>query len=63
MKIVNTSGKRKTAIARATIRKGSGVIRINSKLLEIHEPELAKLKIMEPKKLLETLEKNSSRKK
>lgn len=51
MKIVNTSGKRKTAIARATIRKGSGVIRINSKLLEIHEPELAKLKIMEPIRL------------
>ena len=51
MKIVNTSGKRKTAIARATIRKGNGIIRINSKLIDIYEPELAKLKIMEPVRL------------
>ena len=30
-KIVNTSGKRKTAIARATVQKGKGLIRINKK--------------------------------
>jgi len=48
MKIVNTSGKKKTAIARATLREGNGRIRINKKPLEIMEPRLARLKIMEP---------------
>ncbi|MDI6888270.1 MAG: 30S ribosomal protein S9 [Methanocellales archaeon] len=46
--IVNTSGKRKKAIARATIKSGSGRIRVNKKPLEILEPELARLKILEP---------------
>lgn len=46
-KIVNQSGKRKTAIARATIKKGVGRIRVNKKPLEIFEPELARLKISE----------------
>lgn len=47
-KIVNSSGKRKTAIARAMIKKGVGRIRVNKKPLEILEPELARLKISEP---------------
>jgi len=51
MKVVLASGKRKTAIARATVTKGSGVIRVNSRPVEIHEPELARLKILEPLKL------------
>ena len=34
VKIINTSGKRKTAIARATIKAGKGVIRVNSVPLE-----------------------------
>ena len=46
--IVNTSGKRKTAIARATVKKGKGVVRINKKPIEIYEPEIARWKIMEP---------------
>ncbi|NVM02418.1 MAG: 30S ribosomal protein S9 [Candidatus Helarchaeota archaeon] len=48
VKVVLSSGKRKTAIARATIREGKGKIRINKKPLEIYEPEFAKLIIMEP---------------
>ncbi len=48
MKIITTSGKRKTAVARATIRKGTGVVRINKLLLDIYEPEVARLKISEP---------------
>ena len=48
MKIVNTSGKRKTAVARATIKKGTGIVRINSIPLEIYTPEIARLKIFEP---------------
>ncbi|MBE0523041.1 MAG: 30S ribosomal protein S9 [Methanosarcinales archaeon] len=47
VKIINTSGKKKTAIARATFKDGKGRIRINKKPLEIHEPEIARLKIME----------------
>ena len=46
-KIVNVSGKRKTAVARATARKGEGRIRINNTPLEIYTPELARLKIKE----------------
>ncbi|MFQ6060130.1 MAG: 30S ribosomal protein S9 [Thermoplasmata archaeon] len=48
MKAVNTSGKRKAAIARAVVRRGVGRVRINKKPLELHAPELARLKIMEP---------------
>lgn len=42
------SGKRKTAIARATVRQGKGRIRINNVPLEIYEPKLARDKILEP---------------
>lgn len=47
-KIINSSGKNKTAIARATITKGTGSTRINKKPIEIYDPEFAKLKILEP---------------
>jgi small subunit ribosomal protein S9 len=43
-----TSGARKTAVARATIKEGKGRIRINGVPVEIYQPELAKLKMMEP---------------
>jgi len=52
-KIVNTSGKRKTAIARATVQKGKGLIRINKKPVELYEPEIARWKILEPIKIAE----------
>lgn len=45
---IHASGKRKSAIARATIRKGTGKIRVNRSLLETFEPKLARLKIREP---------------
>ncbi len=47
-KVMVLSGKRKTAIARATIRVGNGRVRINNVPLEIFEPKLARDKIMEP---------------
>ena len=47
-KVVNTSGKRKTAIARATLREGKGRVRINSVPLEIYGTELSRMKISEP---------------
>lgn len=50
-KVVNVSGKRKSAVARATIKKGIGRVRINKIPVELVEPEIARLKIMEPLKL------------
>lgn len=47
-KIINTHGKRKKAIARATLRAGSGKVIINNIPLEDYQPELYRLKIMEP---------------
>ncbi|MDI6718574.1 MAG: 30S ribosomal protein S9 [Methanomicrobiales archaeon] len=47
-KIINTSGKRKTAIARATFKPGKGAIRINSVPLEVYGTELMRMKISEP---------------
>ncbi len=46
-KVINTSGKRKTAIARATFREGKGVVRVNSMLLDYYSTELARMKILE----------------
>jgi small subunit ribosomal protein S9 len=47
-KPVNTSGKRKTAIARAAAMKGSGRVRVNRVPLEIYGQELARAKMSEP---------------
>ena len=47
-RILLTSGKRKTAIARATVRAGKGRIRINNVPIEIFEPRIARDKISEP---------------
>lgn len=52
VKVINTSGKRKTAVARAVVQEGSGKVRINKVPLEVMTPELAKLKIMEPLALI-----------
>ncbi len=48
MKIVVTSGKRKTAVAKAVIKPGVGRFRINKIPVEIYQPEMARLKILEP---------------
>lgn len=50
-KIVNTSGKRKTAIARASVKKGNGLIRVNKKPIELYEPDIARWKILEAIKI------------
>jgi small subunit ribosomal protein S9 len=46
--VTNTSGKKKTAIARATVREGAGRVRIDGQPVELVEPELARLKMLEP---------------
>jgi small subunit ribosomal protein S9 len=48
MRVVVSTGKRKTSLAKATIRDGTGRIRINGSPLEIQQPELARMRIMEP---------------
>ncbi len=48
MKVIHVSGKRKTAIARATLTEGKGIFRINSQLLDILPDTLYKTKIQEP---------------
>lgn len=47
-KVIHTSGKRKTAIARGKFREGKGRVRINKSPVELYDPELARMKIMEP---------------
>ena len=46
-KVIVSSGKRKTAIARATIKEGKGRIRINGVPLEVLPNELQRVKITE----------------
>lgn len=45
--VVHTSGKRKTAKARATVKEGSGTIRVNSKPLDVLEESMKRM-IEEP---------------
>ena len=47
-KVVNTSGKRKPAVARATVKAGKGRVRVNSEPIEILQPALSRRKAMEP---------------
>ncbi|MGI5964275.1 MAG: 30S ribosomal protein S9 [Candidatus Methanomethylophilaceae archaeon] len=48
MERVNTSGKRKSAVASAVIEEGNGKVTVNKIPLDIYTPELARLKIQEP---------------
>lgn len=54
-KIVQMSGKRKTAVARATVRKGAGRVRVNHKPIHIMEPALARRKALEPVQIAEAM--------
>lgn len=47
-KIINTSGKRKRAVARATLKEGKGNIKVNNRSLAIYEPKMYRIKIQEP---------------
>ena len=58
MKPIITSGKRKRAIARATLRQGKGKIRINKVPLDFYEPKMYRLKLREPFILAEDLAAN-----
>lgn len=47
-KVVNEVGKRKSAVARVTVKEGKGVVRVNKRLLEVIEPEVVQTKLAEP---------------
>ncbi len=47
-KVIHAQGKRKRAIARATLSPGKGKVTVNGMLLENYGPELVRLKIQEP---------------
>ena len=42
MKSKVASGKRKRAVARALIKQGTGIVKINGKLIEFFDPKIAK---------------------
>ncbi|MCP4760436.1 MAG: 30S ribosomal protein S9 [archaeon] len=46
-KIIQETGKRKTSVARATLKPGEGIIRINGVPIERIEPALARMKLQE----------------
>ena len=45
---ITASGKRKTAIARAALKKGSGKVKINNIPLSLYKPKLYRMRIEEP---------------
>ena len=47
-KFIHTSGKRKSAIARATLKKGKGMIHINNQRLDTFGDHIVQLRIQEP---------------
>ncbi len=47
-RVVITTGKRKTAVARARIKPGLGKVTINNIPLDLWQPEYARIKIREP---------------
>ncbi len=55
---ITVSGKRKTAIARATIKPGTGMIRINNKLLSSLS-QLRRFAIEEPLRIADSITKTS----
>jgi len=48
IQLIQTSGKRKSAIARATVKTGKGRVRINNVPIEIFSNNIVRTKIMEP---------------
>ena len=53
MTIVVQSGKRRSSIAKAVARKGTGVVRINKVLLDAYQPEFMRDLIQDPLNIAE----------
>ena len=52
-KLIHVSGKRKNAVARATIKKGKGIVKINSKSLNSIPSKYARMRARESLKVAE----------
>ena len=48
IKSIYSSGKRKMAIARATLKQGKGLVKINNVPIDFIEPKMSRLKLREP---------------
>ena len=48
VKIVISTGKRKRAVARAVLKPGKGIIKINNQPINVYQPEMSRLKLKEP---------------
>ena len=48
VQLIQTFGRKKTAVATATATKGKGTIRINGKAADLVEPKSLRLKVYEP---------------
>ncbi|MBI2141720.1 30S ribosomal protein S9 [Candidatus Woesearchaeota archaeon] len=47
-KVVVLSGKRKSAVAKAVVRAGTGNVTVNNKLLDHYEPLIVRMRLQEP---------------
>jgi small subunit ribosomal protein S9 len=47
-KIINTSGNRKRAVARATLKDGKGMVRINKQIVDKFGTSMTRMKVREP---------------
>lgn len=56
---LTVSGKRKTAIAKATIKAGTGLIRVNKRPVDLY-PQFQKLTLIEPIMIAEDVLKNKN---
>ena len=54
-KVIHTSGTRKKAIARATLKEGTGKIRVNKIALDNYQPKMLRMKLREPLILAEDI--------
>lgn len=50
--LVQTFGRKKNAVAVATVRKGKGMVKVNGSPIEILEPRVLRIKVFEPILLL-----------
>ena len=48
IKAIHTSGKRKTSIARATLKAGNGLVGVNMVPVDFMHPKMSRLKLREP---------------
>ncbi|PIN88030.1 30S ribosomal protein S9 [Candidatus Woesearchaeota archaeon CG10_big_fil_rev_8_21_14_0_10_32_24] len=48
MKVIQTQGKRKQAMARASLREGKGNVKINGQYLDNYSTEISRLRVKEP---------------